>query len=75
LRPRRIEWIALGLVIAAVAVAIRFWRLTWGLSEQLGFPDELVNFNRYAEAFNTLSCSSFAQRNPCIRRSTAISSP
>ena len=64
LRPRRIEWIALGLVIAAVAVALRFWRLTWGLSEQLGFPDELVNFNRYAEAFKTLSCSSFAQRNP-----------
>ena len=63
--PRR-NWSAAGLVvfIAAVAIGLRFWRLGWGLPEQLGFPDEVWIFNRYASAFSPLSWSSFEQRNP-----------
>jgi 4-amino-4-deoxy-L-arabinose transferase-like glycosyltransferase len=45
-----------------VAAWLRFWRLSWGLPEQAGFPDEGWIFNRYAEAFTSLSWASFAQR-------------
>lgn len=55
--------IALVLGIACVAVWLRFWRLSWGVPEQAGFPDEALIFNRYAAAFSSLSWESFAQRS------------
>jgi 4-amino-4-deoxy-L-arabinose transferase-like glycosyltransferase len=62
--PGRWATIALGLAIAAVAIWLRFWRLSWGLPEQAGFADEVWIFNHYANAFTSLSWASFAQRSP-----------
>ena len=64
LDPDRRTTIVLCLAIAAVAIWVRFWRLSWGLPEQAGFPDEAWIFNKYANAFTSLSWKSFEQRNP-----------
>ena len=50
--------------IAVVAVALRCWRISWGLSgntRYLGFPDEVVSWLPYVRDFIPLSCSSFDQ--------------
>lgn len=60
--PGRPAAIVLVVAIAAVAIWLRFWRLSWGLPEQAGFADEAWMFNRYAAAFTSLSWASFAQR-------------
>lgn len=62
--PDRRTTIVLCLAIAAVAIWLRFWRLSWGLPEQIGFPDEAWIFNKYASAFTSLSWKSFQQRSP-----------
>lgn len=62
--PDRRTTVVLCLAIAAVAIWVRFWRLSWGLPEQSGFPDEAWIFNRYADAFTSLSWESFQQRSP-----------
>lgn len=62
--PDRRTTIVLCVAIAAVAIWVRFWRLSWGLPEQPGFPDEAWIFNKYASAFTSLSWDSFQQRSP-----------
>jgi 4-amino-4-deoxy-L-arabinose transferase-like glycosyltransferase len=62
--PDRRATIVIVLAITAVAIWLRFWRLSWGLPEQPGFPDEGWISNQYASAFTSLSWDSFKQRSP-----------
>jgi hypothetical protein len=47
-------------LVAAVAIALRFWRLGWGLDHGLCFPDEQIFWGVSAPRFVPLSWSSFA---------------
>ncbi len=50
------------LLIVITAVALRFWRLSWGLAEEGWFPDEWY-FSSRAAAFVPLSWASFKPRD------------
>ena len=55
-----------AVVIGAIAIALRCWRLSWGLSGRLGhlgFPDEGIMWGPYVRGFIPLSWSSFDQLN------------
>ncbi len=59
---RRLAVATALLVIAATAIGLRFWRLTWGLADDGWFPDEIV-FSARAAAFVPLSWASFDAQN------------
>ena len=55
--PRR----ALALLLVGLtAIALRFWRLSWGLEQGLCFPDEQLFWGTSAARFVPLSWDSFA---------------
>src|SRR5439155_1378886 len=57
-RQRRGIAALLGAMTLLAAVALRFWRLSWGLANGEFFPDELI-FSGRAAAFVPLSWASF----------------
>lgn len=61
LKPRRLA-LAL-LAILSVAVAVRFWRVGWGLADRMAFADELLVWPRYLFAFIPFRLASFVPRD------------
>lgn len=56
----------MAVAIGVVAIALRCWRLSWGLPSgpgYLGFPDEALMWGAYVKDFIPLSWSSFDQEN------------
>jgi len=56
------KWAFAALVLAAVAlpaVGLRFWRLSWGLDQNLCFPDEFFRWHPYVRQFVPLTAASF----------------
>jgi 4-amino-4-deoxy-L-arabinose transferase-like glycosyltransferase len=61
LSPRHAPPLLLALVLVlATAIALRFWRLGWGLEQGLPFPDEQLLWIGSAVKFYRLSWDSFA---------------
>ena len=49
---RRGTTVAMLALLFALAIAVRFWRLGWGLDHRLSFPDERVFWESYLFAFS-----------------------
>jgi hypothetical protein len=61
--PRRAPAILLVALVALAAIALRFWRLAWGLDQGLCFPDEQIFWGSSAAAFIPISWASFEVEN------------
>src|SRR5690606_34035098 len=56
---RRVGLVLVGLAIAVLAIAARYWRLRWGLTLGMAFTDELQMWPSYLNAFVPLRPESF----------------
>src|SRR5215831_5442864 len=61
-QPRPSRRLRTGAVVAAIAtsaIALRFWKIDWGLSQGLWFPDEFLAWRWHLIAFVPLRLESF----------------